>query len=350
MSNHLVSDVYKRELGSLTRKAIMALLADKASDNGTGIWASKQTMAAELCTSKQTVITTIKALTADGLLVEVGHRKCQNGYLVEYAIVVAALKRLALVKPHQDNRSKPLTGQAALPVKLDDLTSQAALPDRSSSLTQTPLEPPLNHTPPPPRRGGHVERAPIPSNWITPKIEQLPEAIRTLAGQWPTGAYQAEAEAFFQHWTGRGHRRADWVALWASRVQDRHADVMRAAKAGVTFIGSAGAPEASATPSLPKAPSAAKKDEDARSDELHGALRLVLGTALWEQWFDPAALIITDDELAIVSPTPFARHWIENHQMPAVQQAIDQLGWHVDLIYHRVSPPKLGKSEMKAGH
>jgi hypothetical protein len=46
-------------------------MADKASDYGTGIWASKQTMADELEVSKQTVITTIKGLVADGLLVEV---------------------------------------------------------------------------------------------------------------------------------------------------------------------------------------------------------------------------------------------------------------------------------------
>jgi biotin operon repressor len=61
-------------------------MADKASDYGTGIWASKQTMADELEVSKQTVITTIKGLVSDGLLVEVAHRRCATGYLVEYAI------------------------------------------------------------------------------------------------------------------------------------------------------------------------------------------------------------------------------------------------------------------------
>ena len=81
MSWHLCSEVYKRQLGTLTRVAVMALLADKASDNGEGIWSAKQSMADELCTTKQTVISTIKGLVADDLLREVGHRKCQNGYL-----------------------------------------------------------------------------------------------------------------------------------------------------------------------------------------------------------------------------------------------------------------------------
>src|SRR3546814_3397986 len=78
MSNHLISEVYKRQLGSMARNAVMVLLADKASDDGTGIWASKQRMAEELGTTKQTVITTIKSLVADGLLIEAGQRKSRS--------------------------------------------------------------------------------------------------------------------------------------------------------------------------------------------------------------------------------------------------------------------------------
>ena len=132
MSNHLISEAYKRQLGSMARNAVMVLLADKASDDGTGIWASKQRMAEELGTSKQTVITTVKSLIADGLLIECGQRKCANGYTIEYAINVKALHQLPVVNSHQ---SSSFTGQAASPVKQDDLTSQAALPKPS----RTPL-------------------------------------------------------------------------------------------------------------------------------------------------------------------------------------------------------------------
>lgn len=142
MSNHLISETYKRQLGSMARKAVMVLLADKASDDGTGIWASKQRMADEIGTSKQTVITTIKSLVGDKLVREAGQRKSPNGYTVEYAINVAALRRLPLVKSHADDQSSTLTGQTALPVKEDDPTGQAALPDQSSTLTQTSLNPP----------------------------------------------------------------------------------------------------------------------------------------------------------------------------------------------------------------
>jgi biotin operon repressor len=134
MSNHLISTTYSRDLGSLTRKAVMVLLSDKASDDGSGIYASKQTMADELCTSKQTVITVVKSLMVDGLLIEAGQRLNANGYTIEYAINVDALEALPLVGSAQRKQSRKLTGQAALPVKLDDRTSQAALPEPSLNL------------------------------------------------------------------------------------------------------------------------------------------------------------------------------------------------------------------------
>lgn len=142
MSNHLISEVYKRQVGNMARKAVMVLFADKASDDGSGIWASKQRMADEIGASKQTVIATIKTLIDDGLLSECGQRKNSNGYTVEYTINVRTLRALPLVKSHQEDQSENLTGQAASPVKEFDLTSQAALPDQSENLTQTPLNPP----------------------------------------------------------------------------------------------------------------------------------------------------------------------------------------------------------------
>lgn len=167
MSNHLISESYKRQVGSMARKAVMVLLADKASDDGTGIWASKQTMADEIGTTKQTIIATIKGLIADGLIREAGQRKSPNGYTVEYAIAVAVLRSLPMVKCHADQSSK-LTGQTALPVKEDDLTGQAALPDQSSGLTQT-----LQNPPEPPKEEAKASRAadPFPRpDWANPAV------------------------------------------------------------------------------------------------------------------------------------------------------------------------------------
>ena len=59
MCVHITSQVIKRDLGTITRKAVMMLLSDYASADGSGIWASKQRLADELCTTKRTVQRTI---------------------------------------------------------------------------------------------------------------------------------------------------------------------------------------------------------------------------------------------------------------------------------------------------
>ena len=118
----------------------MVLLADKASDDGSGIWASKQRMADELCASNSTVLNTIAGLIADGLLEQSGTRKCANGFTVEYTIIVDALEAVPVVRWHSD-QSTTLTGQPNGPVKEVDVTSQRDLPDQSTTLTQTSLNP-----------------------------------------------------------------------------------------------------------------------------------------------------------------------------------------------------------------
>ncbi len=139
MSNRLISEAYRRDLRTPMRKGVMALLADKADDDGTGIYASKQTMADELCCSKQAMLDTIKAFIAEGLLIEVGHRRVANGFIVEYGIVVSALEALPMVKSHADRlarQSGTLTGQRVAPVKEVDRS--------------TPLTPPVQQVDPNP--------------------------------------------------------------------------------------------------------------------------------------------------------------------------------------------------------
>lgn len=131
MSNHLISTAYKRDLRTPMRKSVMALLADKASDDGAGIYASKQTMADELCCSRQAVIDTIKTFLAEGLLEELGTRRVANGHTVEYAIVVDRLEALPLVKCHADRERRRLgnqTRKAAGRVKQVDPSTALASP------------------------------------------------------------------------------------------------------------------------------------------------------------------------------------------------------------------------------
>lgn len=196
MSNHLISEVYKRQLGSMARNAVMVLLADKASDDGTGIWASKQRMAEELGTTKQTVITTIKSLVADGLLIEAGQRKSPNGYTIEYTINVAKLQALPMVACHQ---SRDLTGQAALPVKQLDGTSQAALPKPK----ETPL--PKN-----------TKRA-LPIDW-KPEPFGPDSKCKAIVDGWTKQELETTLEHFCAHHRGQGKLFLDWQDVWKTWV------------------------------------------------------------------------------------------------------------------------------------
>lgn len=70
------------------RKQIIMFLADKASDDGSGIWCSKGTVQRHTELGESTVKRTIAEFLREGLLVEAGRRPCKNGYTVVYRIVL----------------------------------------------------------------------------------------------------------------------------------------------------------------------------------------------------------------------------------------------------------------------
>lgn len=337
MSNHLTSEVYKRQVGGLSRNAVLVLLADKASDDGSGIWASKSRMAAELGCTKQTVITIISGLIEDGLVKECGHRANANGYTVEYAIDVAALRRLPLVAHHAD-QSKDLTGQAAGPVKGTDPTGQAARPHRSKSLTQTPLNPSE-----PPRGSararagtakgsekGSGDRAPsghrLPDDWTPPAVDDLPPMARNMVSQWPEGAFAASCEAFRLHWqneTGANALKRDWTAVLARWLMTDHPKVQRQAKAGISFEAAAPVKRTRGTTTKPVA---ARKREDQRSWAIRDELGQLLGLQVMEQWFGAVALIHTGDHLRVVCPSAFALDWLRDHHAQDIAKAVRAAG------------------------
>ncbi|WP_417254241.1 helix-turn-helix domain-containing protein [Celeribacter sp.] len=94
MSRFVAGLVYRKKTGTMARKAILAYCAERANDDGSGVWASKARIAKEVECSKQTVINTIKELVSDGILIEVGKRKSPHGYAIDYAVSVAAVMDL----------------------------------------------------------------------------------------------------------------------------------------------------------------------------------------------------------------------------------------------------------------
>lgn len=147
MSWKVVALVYERQVGSVLRKSVMAYCADKASDDGRGIWASKGTIAAELEAGRSSIIRTFNELVEEGLLVPEGKRACTNGATIEYRIDLNALAALDPVdKPNtrpvpERDRSQSDTGTQV--DQSQSGTSPAARNNQSRSGTQTSLEHPI---------------------------------------------------------------------------------------------------------------------------------------------------------------------------------------------------------------
>lgn len=96
MSWDVQKAVADRRVGSPTKKAILMFFAARASDDGSGIWTAKQTIADELEMNKRTVQRQIGEMIEAGLISEVGQRSCARGYTVEYRINLSALEGLYL--------------------------------------------------------------------------------------------------------------------------------------------------------------------------------------------------------------------------------------------------------------
>ena len=94
MSIIISARVKRKVAGSPIKKSILKELADYASDDGSGIWASKINMAQDLEVTKRTIIRAINQFVEDGLLVEVGRKPCSSGYTVEYKIDLDILDSL----------------------------------------------------------------------------------------------------------------------------------------------------------------------------------------------------------------------------------------------------------------
>lgn len=98
MSNKVSVLVYSRRVGSPVRKAVLVYFAERASDNGEGVWASKSSIADAIECGRSTVIRTINDFVAEGILKQVGTRKHRNGETVEYAMDLATIAALPSAK------------------------------------------------------------------------------------------------------------------------------------------------------------------------------------------------------------------------------------------------------------
>lgn len=145
MSWRIANECAERRFGSAARKQIIMFLADKASDDGSGIWCSKGTIQRHTELSESTVKRTIIDFLREGILIETGRRQCKNGYTVIYRIV---LERVATLEPIAEPDIE--TGVTVNPVQPEPGTGSTVNGARGSRWT--PNHSKTIHKPPTRRR------------------------------------------------------------------------------------------------------------------------------------------------------------------------------------------------------
>lgn len=195
--------VYNARLGGGVKKAIALKMADCASDAGTSIWPSLDTIAFDTEVPKRTAQRAIKGLVESGLLVVTKQGGGRN-VSTEYRFDMFMLERLAIEgkkarKPRHSlasiNHSETTPPDGA--VCKENMANGATKP-RQSLATEPSIEP------------SKKERGTLlPSDW------HLPSEWR----QWAHGKSPAhssiisnEAEKFQNYF--RRKRKVDWEATW----------------------------------------------------------------------------------------------------------------------------------------
>ena len=159
MSWRIANECAERRFGSAARKQIIMFLADKASDDGSGIWCSKGTIQRHTELSESTVKRTIIDFLREGILIETGRRQCQNGYTVIYQIV---LERVAAIETTDEPDIG--TGVTVNPVQPEPGTGATVNGVRGSRWT--PNHPKTIHKPPTRRREAAEEVEDVESERI----------------------------------------------------------------------------------------------------------------------------------------------------------------------------------------
>lgn len=173
MSWRVANECAECRFGSAARKQIIMFLADKASDDGSGIWCSKGTIQRHTELGESTVKRTISDFLKEGILVETGRRPCKNGFTVIYRIVLARVMALeSMVEPDDG------TGSTVDPVQPEPGTGSTM--DGVRGPGWTPNHPKTIHKPPTRKRAkaAAVEDERFEKIWAAyPKDRQRGKAV-----------------------------------------------------------------------------------------------------------------------------------------------------------------------------
>lgn len=141
MSYHVASACMQRKFGSATRKQIIGFMADKASDDGSGIWCSKGTIAQNTELSKSTVKRVVFEFLKEGIISETGQRANSHGFTVEYRINLDRVESLSRTsKPSHPTGAtvNPVPDEPPIGVTVDPREGSPRTPNHSLTILEPP--------------------------------------------------------------------------------------------------------------------------------------------------------------------------------------------------------------------
>ncbi len=153
--SYIVSSICAdRDIGMASRKQMLMFLADKASDDGSGIWCSKNTIALFTSLSKSTVKRIINDFLKEGILAETGKRPNNHGYTVEYCICLDHVTQLPSVYACVNQRGSIMNS-------VHDEPQRGVIVNPQEGLSRTPNHPSTILQPPTREREEAVEEVDI---------------------------------------------------------------------------------------------------------------------------------------------------------------------------------------------
>ncbi|NOD75950.1 hypothetical protein GS639_07200 [Ruegeria sp. HKCCD4332] len=201
MSYVATEAVLKKKVGSPTRKAVLLYMAGCASDDGSGVWASKKTIAADLEMGKRTVQKCIEDLVGAGLIAHVGKRPCANGYTIEYRLNLNAISTLEPTRALAARMQKEHLTRA----RDAGQEVQEVPPNIPRTLSEPSEEPPLV-----PREQKSTRATSLPDSWVPSKKNVQDAADRSFTEK----EIEYEADRFRDYHLAKGTKFKDWDAGW----------------------------------------------------------------------------------------------------------------------------------------
>ncbi len=247
----------ERKFGSPVRKQIMMFLADKASDDGSGVWCSKGTIHRHTELGASTVKRAVSELVCEGVLIDTGERRrCKHGSTVVYRVNLELVRTLELIsepseKVEDPSRPRP-DGEHVEPgtgLRADGGLGPERAPNHPKT-TQKPLtrereavsesidaiEAVLECYPRDRLRNKQTcfdEIASAINSGVL--VDDLLEAVRAYAEE--TKGYTRSKVSFSDNWFKAGRWKKELAEIEASRIRKQEAELKGLEKLAAWIIG-----------------------------------------------------------------------------------------------------------------